>query len=161
MDKEKEKLLLSIKPFIIVFSTALFLICLLGQDLLAKTYVQVFHSKLESYAEELLDRAEKHTKEIEPEMKNIKQLKQILDDYINIGLKNYNFGKQIANVADYVCVVNKTNRDAIINGLLSQNYNKERVFEFDDFKSVFDQVLKLANKNCVVLIENDLPDSYK
>ncbi len=75
--------------------------------------------------------------------------------------KNYNFGKQIANVADYVCVVNKTNRDAIINGLLSQNYNMERVFEFDDFKSVFDQVLKLANKNCVVLIENDLPDSYK
>lgn len=58
MDKEKEKLLLSIKPFIIVFSTALFLICLLGQDLLAKTYVQVFHSHLEGYAEELLDNEE-------------------------------------------------------------------------------------------------------
>ena len=57
-DKEREKLLLSVKPFIIVFSTALFLMCLLGQDLLAKTYVQVFHSHLESYAEELLDRAE-------------------------------------------------------------------------------------------------------
>ncbi len=32
--------------------------------------------------EKLADRAEKYTKQIEPEMKNIKQLKQILDDYL-------------------------------------------------------------------------------
>ena len=32
--------------------------------------------------EKLLDRAEKHSKQIEPEMKNIKQLKQIIDDYV-------------------------------------------------------------------------------
>ena len=32
--------------------------------------------------EKLLDRAEKHPKQIEPEMKNIKQLKQIIDDYV-------------------------------------------------------------------------------
>lgn len=40
--------------------------------------------------EKLLDRANKYTKEIEPEMKNIKQLKQIIDDYIkgkDIGIK--------------------------------------------------------------------------
>lgn len=58
LDKEREKLTSSIKPFIIVFVTALFLIYLLGQDLIAKTYVQVFHSHLESYAEELLDKSE-------------------------------------------------------------------------------------------------------
>ena len=33
--------------------------------------------------EKLLDRANKHKNEIEPEMKNIKQLKQITDDYLN------------------------------------------------------------------------------
>ena len=33
--------------------------------------------------EKLLKRAEKYTKQIEPEMKNIKQLKQVIDDYIN------------------------------------------------------------------------------
>ena len=33
--------------------------------------------------EKLVKRAEKYTKEIEPEMKNIKQLKQIMDDYIH------------------------------------------------------------------------------
>jgi len=43
-----------------------------------------------SIKEKLLDRAEKYTKEIEPEMKNIKQLKQIIDDYIkgkDMGIK--------------------------------------------------------------------------
>ena len=32
--------------------------------------------------EKLLNRAEKYSKEIEPEMKNIKQLKQVIDDYL-------------------------------------------------------------------------------
>ncbi len=43
-----------------------------------------------SIKEKLLDRAEKYTKEIEPEMKNIRQLKQVIDDYIrgkDIGIK--------------------------------------------------------------------------
>ncbi len=43
-----------------------------------------------SIKEKLADRAEKYTKEIEPEMKNIKQLKQIIDNYIkgkDIGIK--------------------------------------------------------------------------
>ena len=35
-----------------------------------------------SIKEKLLDRAEKHKIEIEPEMKNIKRLKQIMDEYI-------------------------------------------------------------------------------
>ena len=30
----------------------------------------------------MLDRANRYTKQIEPEMKNIKQFKQIVDDYI-------------------------------------------------------------------------------
>ena len=33
--------------------------------------------------EMLADRAKKYTKEIEPEMKNIKKLKQVIDDYID------------------------------------------------------------------------------
>ncbi len=56
-DEKKERLSSSIKPFAIVFSTALLLICILGQDLIAKTYVMIFHESLESYAEELLDEA--------------------------------------------------------------------------------------------------------
>jgi len=43
-----------------------------------------------SIKEKLLDRAEKYTKEIEPEMKNIKTLKKVIDDYVkskDIGIK--------------------------------------------------------------------------
>ncbi|MBQ2902553.1 MAG: helix-turn-helix transcriptional regulator [Agathobacter sp.] len=58
LDVNKENILSSLKPFAIVFATALLLICLLGQDLIAKTYVMVFHKNLESYAEELLDKVE-------------------------------------------------------------------------------------------------------
>ena len=32
--------------------------------------------------EKLIDRADRYTKKIEPEMKNIKQLKQIIEDYL-------------------------------------------------------------------------------
>ena len=40
--------------------------------------------------EKLIDRAEKFPNEIEPEMKNIRQLKQVIDDYVkgkDIGIK--------------------------------------------------------------------------
>ena len=43
-----------------------------------------------SIGEKLLDRAEKYTKEIEPEMQNIKALKQVVDSYVegkDIGIK--------------------------------------------------------------------------
>lgn len=58
LDEKKERLLSCLKPFAIVFATALLLVCLLGQDLIAKTYVKIFHINLESYAEELLEKAE-------------------------------------------------------------------------------------------------------
>lgn len=54
-DTEKARLSSSLKPFAIVFVTALILVGLLGQDLLAKTYVKVFHKHLENYAEKLLE----------------------------------------------------------------------------------------------------------
>ena len=43
-----------------------------------------------SIGEKLLDRAEKHTKDIEQEMHNIKSLKQVVDSYVegkDIGIK--------------------------------------------------------------------------
>ena len=60
-DKEKENMIPIIKriaAFLLIIIAFLFLF---AQDLLVKTYVKVFHSQLESYAQELLDRAEKAT----------------------------------------------------------------------------------------------------
>ena len=56
--------------------------------------------------EKLVDRAERYTKQIEPEMKNIKQLKQIIDDYLkgkdpsikNVMLKE--FAKELGYILD-------------------------------------------------------------
>lgn len=59
-----------------------------------------------SIKEKLLDRAEKYTKEIEPEMKNIKQLKQVIDDYINgkdMGIKIVmlqEFSNELGNILE-------------------------------------------------------------
>lgn len=57
--------------------------------------------------EKLLTRAEKYTKEIEPEMKNMKKLKQIIDDYVKgkeIGIKIVML-KEFAN--DLEIILNK------------------------------------------------------
>ena len=56
--------------------------------------------------EKLIKRAELYTKEIEPEMKNIKQLKQIIDDYAKgkdntikiVMLKD--FSKELGNILE-------------------------------------------------------------
>ena len=43
-----------------------------------------------SIKEKLLERAEKYTKEIQPEMRNMEKLRQIIDDYIegkDVGIK--------------------------------------------------------------------------
>ena len=56
--------------------------------------------------EKLVDRAEKYTKEIEPEMKHIKELKQVIDDYIkgkDIGIKMVmlkEFAKDLGTILD-------------------------------------------------------------
>lgn len=59
-----------------------------------------------SIKEKLIDRAEKYTKEIEPEMKNISQLKQVMDDYINgkdMGIKIVmlqEFSNELGNILE-------------------------------------------------------------
>ena len=56
--------------------------------------------------EKLLDRAEKYTKEIKPEMENIKRLKQTIDDYLvgkEIGIKNVmltEFSKDLGTILE-------------------------------------------------------------
>lgn len=57
-DVEKEKLLPGIKLLAIVGGTGVIFVTLFAQDLLAKTYVNVFHRHLEAYAENLLSTCE-------------------------------------------------------------------------------------------------------
>ena len=71
--------------------------------------------------------------------------------------ENYNFGKEIAKVADKVIIVNSVNKEAITNGLFDGNFDFENLKCVKNFKKInFSEF----GANEVVLIENDLPDNY-
>ncbi len=74
--------------------------------------------------------------------------------------ENVNFGKNIAKVADYVIIVNKTNNEAIQEGLISENFPEEKIFFANTIIEAKLQLKKLAKRGDVVLFENDLPDNY-
>lgn len=74
--------------------------------------------------------------------------------------ENFEFGKNIASVADFVFIINKTNRTAIYNGLTSAGFSKEKIKCFDTFIEAFNEAKKITNENHIILIENDLPDNY-
>ena len=69
---------------------------------------------------------------------------------------NMEFGKLIAQNVDECIVVNKVNRDAILQGLIDSDFRNYIII--DRFKNIdFSQF----GKDDIVLIENDLPDNYE
>jgi len=73
---------------------------------------------------------------------------------------NFNYAKQIAKVADHVIIVNKTNRQALNEGLESENYPADKthiVNTLAEAKALYPSLLK---KGDVLLIANDLPDNF-
>ena len=73
---------------------------------------------------------------------------------------NYEFGKQIAKVADYVILVGKEQTKPIYNGLIDSKYNKKNIFITNDVKEAFPQIDKVKDDKTYVLFENDLPDLF-
>ncbi|MBQ7308025.1 MAG: UDP-N-acetylmuramoyl-tripeptide--D-alanyl-D-alanine ligase, partial [Clostridia bacterium] len=74
--------------------------------------------------------------------------------------KNYDFGKQISQVADLCFIVNLNARDDLKNGMLENGFNQENIILCDtleDAKTKFSEILKSGD---VVLMCNDLPDNY-
>lgn len=74
--------------------------------------------------------------------------------------ENYAFGAKLARVANVVYVVNKTNKDTIINGLIDNGFSKNNIKYFDNFILAFNDVKQILTNNHILLIENDLPDNY-
>ncbi len=73
---------------------------------------------------------------------------------------NFQFGAQIADVADYVIIMNETNKNNILSGLISHNFDKKKIF-FASSRAEQEEKLKLLTcEGCVVLFENDLPDNF-
>lgn len=84
----------------------------------------------------------------------------ITPGFVEMGKKqyelNYDFGRQIAKVVDAVYIVNKVNRVALSSGLEIEGFKECNMKYFKTFKDI-----DFAGfKDCVVLIENDLPTNY-
>lgn len=71
--------------------------------------------------------------------------------------ENFKLGEELNDV-DEILVVNSLNYEAIKNGVLSKNGNSPKLFK--SFKEAYAYITKKLNSNYVVLIENDLTDSY-
>lgn len=74
---------------------------------------------------------------------------------------NRELGEVIATSADVAVVVNRTNRDAIIEGLRSKGFNEQNIILSDSFAEASAYLSGTMRVGDVVLYENDLPDSFK
>jgi len=85
---------------------------------------------------------------------------------IELGTKqeqcNFDFGVNAADVCDFVLLVGTTITKSIADGLLSQNYDKNKLFVFDKLEQALAKArtIEAIGKKKIVLLENDLPDNY-
>lgn len=75
---------------------------------------------------------------------------------------NYEFGKYMADVCDYIIVVGEHNAKAIIDGAKEKGYDEKKIIKVKSPQEGMEQVNKKnILEEVVVLLENDLPDNYK
>ena len=74
---------------------------------------------------------------------------------------NKEFGKQIADVADFVILVGEKKTKPIKDGLLEKKFKEDKLFVTNDVREAYTLINKLkAKKDLYALFENDLPDTY-
>ena len=74
---------------------------------------------------------------------------------------NGEFGRQIAQAADYAVIVDNVNRQAIAEGMKSAGYPEEKLYIAATFNDAMQHVILLPGEaHKVVLLENDLTDVY-
>lgn len=74
--------------------------------------------------------------------------------------ENFEFGKNIASVCDYVILVGKIQTVDILKGLIENGFSEDNIYvaiDLEDAKKKLKEVLKSSS---TVLFENDLPDNY-
>ena len=71
------------------------------------------------------------------------------------------FGKQIADVADYVVLVGEKKTKTIYEGLIEKGFDKDKIMVLNDVRKAYSFVSSLVgDKDVYALFENDLPDTY-
>ncbi len=83
---------------------------------------------------------------------------------IELGEEQYNlnklFGTYIADNVDYVILVGKEQTKPIYDGLISKNFDENKIYILNDVKDAFPLMRKLSDGDTYVLLENDLPDLF-
>jgi len=73
---------------------------------------------------------------------------------------NFAFGEAIASICDHVILVGKQQTKAIFEGLISKGYNVSKITVVKSVHEAFTVLNSIVAADDVVLIENDLPDSF-
>ncbi len=74
---------------------------------------------------------------------------------------NYELAKDVSTCADYFILIGKNQTKSFYKGLIEKKFKKDNIFIAESFTEGYIYVGKIEGKDKVVLIENDLPDSYK
>ena len=84
---------------------------------------------------------------------------------IELGEKQYEYnkrlGEKIAGSVDEAIIVGQYNHDAIMDGLLAGNMEPTRIHAVATFTDAYTLLTKMAGSGDYVLLENDLPDTFK
>ena len=73
---------------------------------------------------------------------------------------NFEFGKNMAKVADYVIINGITNYDALSSGLIFGGFDESHILRSGNIAQAVSLISKITDPGDVVLFENDLPDNY-
>ena len=73
---------------------------------------------------------------------------------------NFEFGKNMAKVADYVILNGVTNYEALSAGLEFGGFDKSKILRAGTLSQAVEVMNQVAKSGDVVLFENDLPDNY-
>ena len=74
---------------------------------------------------------------------------------------NFEFGEYMVKICDYIFLVGVTHSKKILDGIISKNFKKDRIFTVNTPNEALEQIAKLNIEGKVnVLLENDLPDNY-
>lgn len=74
--------------------------------------------------------------------------------------QNEAFGRLAAHCCDDIVLVGKKQAGPIEKGVLAEGFSRERLFVAEDLSAALAYVNKIAIEPSVVLLENDLPDSF-
>lgn len=74
---------------------------------------------------------------------------------------NEAFGQHMAHCADLALIVGEYNQKAIVQGLQQEGMASENILTFNSFLEAYNYVLSIFAAGDTVLIENDLPDTFK